>query len=70
MFEALIGAIYLDLGLVHAKRFILNIFEKLNIDLENDLVNSKDLLLQLIQSRHEGVPEYSMEVSLAQALVE
>ena len=34
VFEALIGAIYLDLGLVHAKRFILNIFENIDIDLE------------------------------------
>jgi ribonuclease-3 len=48
VFEALIGAIYLDLGLVHAKRFILNIFENLEIDLENDLLNAKDQLLQVL----------------------
>jgi ribonuclease-3 len=48
VFEALIGAIYLDLGLVHAKRFILNIFDNLEIDLENDLLNAKDQLLQVL----------------------
>ena len=36
VFEALIGAIYLDLGLVHAKRFILGVFEHVDIDLECD----------------------------------
>ena len=31
--EALIGAVYLDLGLVHAKQFILDLFEK-NVDMK------------------------------------
>jgi ribonuclease-3 len=32
VFEALIGAIYLDVGLLHAKEFILRIYQDPDID--------------------------------------
>lgn len=57
VFEALVGAIYLDLGLVHAKRFVLNIFETIDIDLEAE-TNMKDQLMQLLQRRKLRLPEY------------
>lgn len=59
VFEALIGAIYLDLGLVHAKRFILSIFEGINIDLETD-TNAKDHALRWSQRNKLPLPEYAM----------
>jgi ribonuclease-3 len=57
VFEALVGAIYLDLGLVHAKRFVLGIFENLDIDLEKN-TNAKDQLMQVQQKRKLKLPEY------------
>jgi ribonuclease-3 len=59
VFEALVGAIYLDLGLVHAKRFVLGIFENLDIDLEKSN-NFKDSALRWAQGNHYGAPEYKM----------
>jgi ribonuclease-3 len=59
VFEALIGAIYLDLGLVHAKRFILGIFEGIDIDLETD-TNAKDHALRWSQRNKYPLPEYTM----------
>lgn len=46
-FEALVGAIYLDLGMVHAKNFILDTFEKTHVSLEDD--NYKDQLMRWCQ---------------------
>ena len=59
VFEALVGAIYLDLGLVHAKRFVLSIFENIDIDLESD-TNAKDYALRWSQRKKLPLPEYSM----------
>jgi ribonuclease III len=59
VFESLIGAIYLDLGLVHAKRFILSIFENLDVDLEEE-TNAKDVCLRYSQRNKLPLPEYRM----------
>lgn len=58
-FEALIGAIYLDLGLLHAKKFILGIFEEL-VDLDCIMIddNYKDQLMRYCQSNKLGLPDY------------
>jgi ribonuclease-3 len=62
-FEALVGAIYLDLGMIHAKHFILNIFnDKTVIDLGliNQDDNYKDILMRWCQSKHMELPEYQL----------
>ncbi len=43
---------------MHAKRFILGIFENLDIDLENDMVCYKDLQMQYCQKNKIKLPEY------------
>lgn len=61
VFEALIGAIYMDLGLIHAKQFILNIYNNpqyvdmncLNID-----DNFKDQLMRFCQTKKYNLPNY------------
>ena len=62
-FEAFIGAIYMDLGLVHAKRFILDIFmdEKM-IDMNCIMVddNFKDQLMRYCQSNKFELPKYEI----------
>jgi ribonuclease-3 len=57
-FEAFIGAIYLDLGLIHAKRFILDAFE--NIDMNCLMVddNFKDQLMRYCQANRFDLPTY------------
>lgn len=61
VFESFVGAIYLDLGMVHAKKFILNIFENPNI-INMDLImiddNYKDQLMRWCQSRKIDLPQY------------
>lgn len=62
-FEALIGAIYLDLGLVCAKRFILSIYENpsmINLDIINVDDNFKDHLMRYCQSNKLQMPEYNI----------
>ena len=44
VFEAMVGAIYLDLGMVHAKNFVLNSFTKVQTSLIDD--NYKDQLMR------------------------
>jgi ribonuclease-3 len=61
VFEAFIGAIYLDLGMVHAKRFILNIFNDEKIINMNNLMiddNFKDQLMRWCQSKKIELPMY------------
>ena len=55
-FEALVGAIYLDLGMIHARDFILNIIEKANVSLVDD--NYKDQVMRYCQARKLPPPEY------------
>jgi ribonuclease-3 len=61
VFEALIGAIYMDLGLIHAKEFVLRIFTNpqivdLNIIMIDD--NFKDHLMKYCQVNNMELPEY------------
>ena len=63
VFESFVGAIYLDLGMVHAKRFILNIFQNENIiNMDNLMIddNFKDQLMRWCQARHTELPQYSI----------
>ncbi|QIG59958.1 hypothetical protein [Dishui Lake phycodnavirus 4] len=61
VFESLIGAIYLDLGLLHAKHFILKIYEDPNIvDMQCLVVddNYKDKAMRYCQTNGYALPEY------------
>ena len=61
VFEALIAAIYMDIGLIHAKEFILRIYQdpKL-VDLNSIMVddNYKDHLMRHCQVNNWQLPEY------------
>lgn len=57
--EALIGAIYLDMGLFHVKKFILDLIEKY-LD-EKEILNDdnyKDILMRYTQSNSYNLPKY------------
>src|SRR5210317_510656 len=61
VFEALVGAIYMDLGLLHAKEFVLRIYNNPNfIDLNAIMVddNFKDHLMRYCQIMNFPLPEY------------
>lgn len=61
VFEALIGAIYLDLGLLHAKQFILKIYEDPSmVDMHCLVVddNFKDKAMRYCQTNGFALPEY------------
>jgi ribonuclease-3 len=61
--EALIGAIYLDLGLLHAKKFVLGIFSDPSlVDLDCIMVddNYKDRLMRYCQANKLNLPDYSI----------
>jgi len=63
VFEALIGAIYMDLGLLHAKKFILNIFQNPDfVDLGCIEVddNYKDALMRYCQTNKFPLPIYKV----------
>lgn len=60
-FEALVGAIYLDLGLLHTKKFVLGIFSDPNlVDMDCIMVddNYKDRLMRYCQANKLGLPDY------------
>lgn len=62
-FEALIGAIYMDLGLLHAKEFILRIYNDPSyVNLESIMIddNFKDHLMRYCQSNGLALPVYSI----------
>lgn len=62
-FEALVGAIYMDLGLLHAKEFILRIYNDPQfVNLESIMVddNFKDHLMRYCQSNGLNLPVYSI----------
>ena len=67
VFEALIGAIYMDLGMVHAKHFILRIFnDPAIVDLDYVIRkddNYKDMLMRWCQARKKDLPEYVVDAS-------
>src|SRR6056300_1084862 len=60
-FEALIGAIYMDLGLLHAKEFVLRIYtDPTKVDMNSIMVddNFKDHLMRYCQVNNLTLPEY------------
>jgi ribonuclease III len=58
VFEALVGAIYLDLGMVHAKQFVLESYTKVTTSLVDD--NYKDQLMRWCQALKYDLPEYRL----------
>lgn len=61
-FEALVGAIYMDLGLLHAKEFLLRIYNDpsfVNLDMIMVDDNYKDHLMRYCQSNGLSLPVYS-----------
>lgn len=66
-FEALVGAIYLDLGMVHAKNFILGVYN--NPDIVNlDYIirkddNYKDMLMRFCQAKKFDLPDYVVDAT-------
>ena len=63
-FEALIGAIYLDLGLIHAKKFILSIYSNPDmIDMNKIMIddNYKDRLMRYCQQIKIDLPLYEID---------
>ena len=59
VFEALVGAIYLDLGMVHAKKFVFSSFEHVDMNLTDD--NYKDQLMRWCQANKVILPEYHVK---------
>ena len=57
-FEAFIGAIYLDLGLIHAKRFVLDAFEMIDMNILMIDDNFKDQLMRYCQANKFDLPTY------------
>jgi len=63
VFEALVGAIYMDLGLLHAKEFILRIFtdpKYINLDIIMIDDNFKDNLMRYCQVNNLPLPDYTI----------
>lgn len=63
-FEALIGAIYMDLGLLSAKRFIIGIYNDPSIvDMDELMVddNFKDQLMRYCQANRFDLPDYVVD---------
>ena len=63
-FEALVGAIYLDLGLIHAKKFILDIYANpVMIDMNSLMIddNYKDRLMRYCQQIKIDLPQYPVD---------
>ncbi|SCZ59505.1 ribonuclease III [Thiohalomonas denitrificans] len=60
--EALIGAVYLDAGIAAARTRILSLFEEelQNVSPSEVLKDPKTRLQELLQSRHEPLPGYSV----------
>jgi ribonuclease-3 len=58
VFEALVGAIYLDLGMVHAKKFVFAAFSTVEVSLSDD--NYKDQLMRKCQATKMALPEYQL----------
>ena len=62
-FEALIGAIYMDMGLLHAKEFILRIYNDPSFVNMNSIMvddNYKDHLMRYCQSNGLSLPVYNV----------
>ena len=58
--EALIGAIYLDIGMIHAKKFVLDLLNMVEISFDDD--NYKDQVMRWSQAQTKPVPiEYRLD---------
>ena len=57
--EALIGAIYIDLGIIHTKQFVFKLLENNPIDMNDD--NYKDQLMRICQNRRFDLPAYNVD---------
>ncbi|MDZ7660558.1 ribonuclease III [Fodinibius sp.] len=62
LFEALVGALYLDLGYKPASKFVRNVIEQyVNFDqIVNTLDNYKSLLLEFAQAEQMEIPTYEV----------
>jgi ribonuclease-3 len=60
--EALIGAIYIDLGIIHTKQFVFKLLDEYPIDMNDD--NYKDQLMRICQSRRYELPVYNVDSQL------
>lgn len=60
--EAIIGAVYLDGGLVHASELVLNILQQPleNVAAVGGVKDPKTLLQELLQARRAPLPDYSV----------
>ena len=57
--EALIGAIYIDLGIIHTKHFVLRLITEFPIDMNDD--NYKDQLMRICQNNKFNLPVYNVD---------
>ena len=57
--EALIGAIYIDLGIIHTKQFVFKLLEDNPIDMNDD--NYKDQLMRFCQTCKFDLPLYNID---------
>jgi ribonuclease-3 len=57
--ESLIGAMYIDLGLLHTKQFIFRLLEAYPVDMKDD--NYKDALMRLCQNKKIPLPVYVVD---------
>jgi ribonuclease-3 len=60
--EALIGAIYMDLGIIHTKQFIFRLLQEFPVDMNDD--NYKDQLMRVCQNRRFELPVYSIDAQV------
>lgn len=66
--EALIGALYLDAGLLPARAFVLRLYDARLAALQPDgeLKDAKTRLQELMQARGEALPAYSLEATFGE----
>jgi ribonuclease-3 len=57
--EALIGAIYMDIGIIHTKQFVLKLIHENPIDMNDD--NYKDQLMRICQNNRYQLPVYIVD---------
>lgn len=67
VFEALIGAIYIDLGIVHVKQFVYRHILSRDIDFEDD--NYKDIVMRWCQASKIHLPMYTIVRNTPEFLV-
>ena len=60
--EALIGAIYMDLGIIHTKQFVFKLLESFPVDMNDD--NYKDQLMRICQNRRFELPVYTVDTQV------